>query len=67
MFDGSDEYILRGILENTDHMRDIFNVLYKIKLELELSNALKMHEVGLIDDEEFNKRARSYNKECGFE
>lgn len=60
MFGGSDEYVLREILENVDHIRDLHLDLNHNYLELQYSNDLKEFELGIIDENEFNQRRNGH-------
>lgn len=57
MFNGSDEYVLREIADESHKM---LNVLMKNMVELEFSNNLKLYELGKIDEKEFNQRYENY-------
>ena len=56
MFDGSDEYVLREILGNVDHIYDLHLDLAQNFLELQYSNDLKEFELGIINQDELYKR-----------
>ena len=58
MFGGSDEYTLREILNNMDHILDLHLDLNQNYLELQYANDLKEHELGTIDENEFNQRKK---------
>jgi hypothetical protein len=58
MFGGSDEYVLREILDNVDHIKDLHKVITECYVELQYANCLKEYELGIIDKNEFN-----YNKQ----
>ena len=60
MFGGSDEYVLREILDNVDHIRDLHLDLNQNFLELQYSNDLKEFELGIIDKNEFNQRKEGH-------
>jgi hypothetical protein len=52
MFSGSDEFVLREILENVDHIKDLHKMLVKCRIELEYANYLKEYQLGIIDANE---------------
>ncbi|RAP49630.1 MAG: hypothetical protein BZ138_07490 [Methanosphaera sp. rholeuAM270] len=60
MFGGSDEYVLREILENVDHILDLHLDLNRNFLELQYANDLKEFELGIIDENEFNQRRNGH-------
>jgi hypothetical protein len=52
MFSGSDEFVLREILENVDHIKDLHKMLVQCRIELEYANYLKEYQLGIIDANE---------------
>lgn len=60
MFGGSDEYTLREILNNMDHILDLHLDLNHNYLELQYANDLKEYELGIIDENEFNQRKNGH-------
>lgn len=60
MFGGSDEFVLREILGNVDHIKDLYYQLVRSALELEYANDLKEYELGIIDVNEFNQRRNAH-------
>jgi len=57
MFSGSDEFVLREIADGSHKIKD---VLMKNAIELEFANNLKLYEMGIIDEKEFNRRYEDY-------
>ena len=60
MFGGSDEYVLRAILDNVDHILDLHLDFNQNFLELQYANDLKEFELGIIDKDEFEKRRKAH-------
>ncbi len=60
MFGGSDEFVLREILEDVDHILDLHYDLNKIFFEVQYANDLKEFELGIIDENVFNQRRNAY-------
>ena len=58
MFGGSDEFALREILEDVDHIKDLHKMLVQCRIELEYANYLKEFELGIIDANEINEYKR---------
>ena len=61
MLSGSDEFVLREILNDVDHIADLYYMLNRNFLELEYANDLKEFELGIIDQNELvQRRNRHY-------
>ena len=60
MFDGSDDWNLRLILDNTEFLPEIFAKLALIQADTAYANCLKMYELGLMNKEKFDRRGQIY-------
>ncbi|RAP50420.1 MAG: hypothetical protein BZ133_05565 [Methanosphaera sp. SHI613] len=60
MFDGSDDWNLRLILDNAEFLPGIYAKLALIQADTAYANCLKMYELGLMDAEELEKRGQIY-------
>lgn len=56
MFSGSDEFVLREIADESHNIHKVINLLMKNAVELEFANCIKLHELGLTDDELFKEQ-----------
>ena len=77
MLGGSDQVVLRYLLEgvqyltkrsdnlvyNSQHLEGLYNILCKIDIESQKTNLLKMYELGLIENDEFNIRLNAMEQE----
>ena len=60
MFGGSDEYVLREILDHVSHIRDLHRDLNLNYVELQYANDLKEFELGIIDKNELEQRRKGH-------
>lgn len=60
MFDGSDDWNLRLILDNVELLPSIFAKVTLIQADTAYANCLKMYELGLMDADELERRRQIY-------
>ncbi len=60
MFDGSDDWNLRMILDNVEFLPDIYAKLTLIQADTAMANCLKLYEVGLMNADELERRRQIY-------
>ena len=60
MFDGSDDWNIRLILDNVEFLPDIYAKVTLIQADTAMANCLKLYELGLMDADELERKRQIY-------